>query len=100
MSDPIRTAVIPAAGLGTRFLPVTKTIPKEMLAILGRPIIQYIVQQAVDAGIDHIVLVLSSDKRAIPGVCTSTPSLVRAVLRSERQTELRSGNAEFSRMCA
>ena len=75
MSDPVRTAVIPAAGLGTRFLPVTKTIPKEMLPIFGRPIIQYIVQEAVDAGIDHIVMVLSSEKRAIQDFFSRTPEL-------------------------
>ncbi|MDP6495418.1 MAG: sugar phosphate nucleotidyltransferase, partial [Dehalococcoidia bacterium] len=58
MTSQIRTAVIPAAGLGTRFLPATKTVPKEMLPLLDRPMIQHIVQEAVDAGIDHIVMVV------------------------------------------
>ena len=75
MSDPIRTAVIPAAGLGTRFLPVTTTIPKEMIPILGQPMIQYIVQEAVDAGIDHIVMVVSSEKGALKGYFSRAPDL-------------------------
>ena len=75
MSDPIRTAVIPTAGLGTRFLPVTKTIPKEMIPILGRPMIQYIVQEAVDAGIDHIVMVVSSEKGALKDYFSRAPEL-------------------------
>ncbi|MCC7104803.1 MAG: UTP--glucose-1-phosphate uridylyltransferase, partial [Chloroflexi bacterium] len=61
----IRKAVIPAAGLGTRFLPATKAIPKEMLPIVDTPVIQLIVEQAVKAGIEHIVIVTSSAKRAI-----------------------------------
>ena len=53
----IRKAVIPVAGLGTRFLPATKAIPKEMLTIVDRPTIQYIVEEAVASGIDQIVFV-------------------------------------------
>ena len=63
--DPIRTAVFPAAGLGTRFLPATKAIPKEMLALVDKPLIQYVVEEAVGAGIDRIVLVTSRGKSAI-----------------------------------
>lgn len=61
----IRKAVIPAAGYGTRFLPVTKSIPKEMLPILEKPIIHYVAQQLVEAGIEQIVIVTSSHKKAI-----------------------------------
>jgi UTP--glucose-1-phosphate uridylyltransferase len=61
----IRTAVFPAAGLGTRFLPATKAIPKEMLALVDKPLIQYVVEEAVAAGIERIVLVTSRDKAAI-----------------------------------
>lgn len=63
--QPIRKAVIPVAGLGTRFLPATKVIPKEMLTIVDRPTIQYIVEEAVASGIEQIVLVTSMDKTAI-----------------------------------
>ena len=53
----IKKAIIPAAGLGTRFLPATKAMPKEMLPILDKPTIQYIVEEAVDAGIEDIIIV-------------------------------------------
>src|SRR5687767_11623177 len=61
----VRKAVILAAGHGTRFLPATKAVPKEMLPLIDRPIIQYVVEEAVSAGIEHIVMVTSSGKRAI-----------------------------------
>ena len=79
MSPPVRTAVIPAAGLGTRFLPVTKAIPKEMIPLLDRPMIQFIVQEAVDAGIDHVVMVISNDKEAVRDYFTSAPDLEQAL---------------------
>ena len=62
---PIRKAVFPAAGLGTRFLPATKAQPKVMLPIVDKPIIQYGVEEAVAAGIDQIIVVTGRDKRAI-----------------------------------
>ncbi|OGY55042.1 MAG: UTP--glucose-1-phosphate uridylyltransferase [Candidatus Buchananbacteria bacterium RIFCSPLOWO2_01_FULL_46_12] len=61
----IRKVVIPVAGLGTRFLPVTKAQPKEMLPIVDKPIIQYIVEEAVRAGMTEVILVTGSTKRAI-----------------------------------
>ncbi len=61
----IRKAVIPVAGLGTRFLPATKSIPKEMLTIVDRPTIQYIVEEVVASGIDEVVLITSEGKSAI-----------------------------------
>lgn len=61
----IRKAIIPAAGLGTRFLPATKTVPKEMLTIVDAPIILYVVEEAVRAGIEDIVLVAGRGKHAI-----------------------------------
>jgi len=65
MSTKIRKAVIPVAGLGTRMLPATKAIPKEMLPIVDKPMIQYIINECVDAGIKEIVLVTHSSKNAI-----------------------------------
>jgi UTP--glucose-1-phosphate uridylyltransferase len=61
----VRKAVIPAAGLGSRFLPATKAVPKEMLPIVDRPIIQYIVEEAVASGIEHITIITAQGKRAI-----------------------------------
>ncbi|MBB3110569.1 UTP--glucose-1-phosphate uridylyltransferase [Paenibacillus phyllosphaerae] len=61
----VRKAIIPAAGLGTRFLPATKAMPKEMLPILDKPTIQYIVEEAVESGIEDIIIVTGKGKRAI-----------------------------------
>lgn len=61
----IRKAIIPAAGLGTRFLPATKALPKEMLPIVDKPAIQYIVEEAIDSGIEDIIIVTGRNKRAI-----------------------------------
>jgi UTP--glucose-1-phosphate uridylyltransferase len=61
----ITKAVIPAAGLGTRFLPATKALPKEMLPIIDTPNLQYIVEEAVKAGITDILLIISGSKKAI-----------------------------------
>jgi UTP--glucose-1-phosphate uridylyltransferase len=65
MSKPIRKAVFPAAGLGTRFLPATKVIPKEMLALVDKPIIQYGVEEAIASGIEHIIIVTGRGKGAM-----------------------------------
>ena len=61
----IRKAVIPAAGLGTRFLPATKAQPKEMLPIVKKPTIQYIIEEAVASGIEEILIITGRNKRAI-----------------------------------
>lgn len=61
----IRKAIIPAAGLGTRFLPATKALPKEMLPIVDKPTIQYIVEEAVNSGIEDILIITGRNKRAI-----------------------------------
>ena len=61
----IRKAVFPVAGFGTRFLPVTKSMPKELLPIVDKPLIQYAVEEAISAGIDTMVFVTGRNKRAI-----------------------------------
>jgi UTP--glucose-1-phosphate uridylyltransferase len=61
----VRKAIIPAAGLGTRFLPATKAMPKEMLPIVDKPTIQYIVEEAIESGIEDIIIVTGKGKRAI-----------------------------------
>lgn len=65
MINKITKAIIPAAGLGTRFLPATKAMPKEMLPIVDRPVIQYVVDEIVASGVEDIVIVTGSSKRAI-----------------------------------
>src|SRR5215218_8977988 len=65
MNGRIRKAVFPAAGLGTRFLPATKAQPKEMLVLVDKPIIQYGVEEAVQSGVDNIVIVTGRGKNAI-----------------------------------
>lgn len=68
-------AVIPAAGLGTRFLPATKAMPKEMLPVVDKPAIQYVVEEAVDAGIDDILVIIGRNKNAISNHFDSVPEL-------------------------
>src|SRR5487761_908721 len=65
MSGRVRKAVIPAAGLGTRFLPATKATPKEMLPVVDKPAIQYVVEEAVKAGLEDVLLITGRSKRSI-----------------------------------
>ncbi|AET59525.1 UTP--glucose-1-phosphate uridylyltransferase GalU [Paenibacillus sp. NRS-1782] len=65
MTKRVKKAIIPAAGLGTRFLPATKAMPKEMLPIINKPTIQYIVEEAIASGIEDIIIVTGKGKRAI-----------------------------------
>lgn len=65
MTRSVRKAVIPAAGLGTRFLPFTKAVPKEMLPVIDRPVIQYIVEEAIEAGMDDILIITSRHKKVM-----------------------------------
>ena len=65
MSKRVRKAVFPAGGLGTRFLPATKVIPKEMLALVDKPIIQYGVEEAIASGIEHIIIITGRGKGAM-----------------------------------
>lgn len=71
----IRKAVIPAAGYGTRFLPATKSTPKEMLPIVDKPTIQYIVEEALESGIEEILIISGHGKRAIEDYFDSAPAL-------------------------
>jgi UTP--glucose-1-phosphate uridylyltransferase len=65
MKKPIRKAILPVAGLGTRFLPATKAIPKEMLTVVDRPILQYVVDEAREAGVEHFIFVTGRNKGVI-----------------------------------
>lgn len=71
----IRKAVIPAAGLGTRLLPATKSIPKEMLPLADKPTVQYIIEEAVASGIEHVIIVTSRTKRPIEDHFDESPEL-------------------------
>ena len=75
MNTPVRKAVFPAAGLGTRFLPATKVIPKEMLALVDKPIIQYGVEEAIASGIEHIIFVTGRGKSAMEDHFDFSPEL-------------------------
>jgi UTP--glucose-1-phosphate uridylyltransferase len=75
----IKTAVITAAGFGTRFLPVSKAVPKEMLALVDKPVIQYAVDQAVEAGIERIILITSEGKEAMESYFHILPKLEQAL---------------------
>ena len=76
----IRKAVIPAAGLGTRVLPASKSIPKEMLPIVDKPVIQYIVEEAVKAGITEILIITGRGKGAIEDHFDRSPELEERLL--------------------
>ena len=82
----VRTAVIPAAGLGTRFLPATKAVPKELLPIIDTPALQLIIDEAVGAGIDHIVIVTNRNKPAIEAYFEASDDVVAKLRSTERHT--------------
>ena len=69
-------ALIPAAGLGTRFLPATKAVPKEMLLVVDRPVIQYVVEEGLASAADEVVIINSREKKAIEEHFTPNPALV------------------------
>ena len=74
---PVKKAVIPAAGLGTRFLPVTKSVPKELLPILDRPMLQYVVEEAAEGGVEEVIIVTAPGKEGIASYFQPSPSLER-----------------------
>ncbi|GHO85607.1 UTP--glucose-1-phosphate uridylyltransferase GalU [Dictyobacter formicarum] len=84
----IRKAVLPVAGLGTRVLPATKVVPKELLPIVDKPTVQYIVEEAVEAGIEEIIFVTSRSKRAIEDHFDAFPELEQALERKGKEKEL------------
>ena len=101
----VRKAVLPVAGMGTRVLPATKTIPKEMLPVVDRPAIQYVVDEALEAGIEHIVFVTGRNKGAIEDYFDISYELEASlkakgksvILEQVQQTVLPAGAASFVR---
>lgn len=86
----VKKAIIPAAGLGTRFLPATKAMPKEMLPIVDKPTIQYIIEEAIESGIEDILIVTGKGKRAIEDHFDSVPEL--------EQQLIEKGKSEFLKL--
>lgn len=84
----IRKAVLPVAGLGTRVLPASKVIPKEMLPLVDKPTLQYIVEEAVAAGVEEIIFVTSRSKRSIEDHFDSFPEMEMALERKGKRKEL------------
>ena len=89
MSSPMQfKAVIPAAGLGTRFLPATKSVPKEMLPVVDKPAIQYVVEEAVQAGITDVLIIIGRNKNNLANHFDSVPELEGNLLRKGDQEKL------------
>ena len=84
----VRKAVIPAAGLGTRMLPATKTVPKEMLPMVDKPVIQYIIEEAVAAGIEDILIVTNRAKSAMDDYFDYYPELETRLVQAGKEKEL------------
>lgn len=93
----VRKAVIPAAGLGTRFLPATKAQPKEMICIVDKPAIQYIVEEALASGIEEILIIVGRNKESIANHFDQTPELDHN-LQSKNKTALLSISESLSQM--
>lgn len=90
MPGPIRTVVFPVAGLGTRFLPATKAVPKEMLPVVDRPLIQWAVEEAAAAGCREFIFVTAPSKSSIMAHFSSAPHYEEALIAKNKSAELRS----------
>ncbi|MDY6959264.1 MAG: UTP--glucose-1-phosphate uridylyltransferase GalU [Halobacteriota archaeon] len=80
----IKKAVIPAAGMGSRFLPATKSMPKEMLPVVDKPVIHYVVEEAISSGIDDIIIITGRGKRAIEDYFDASPELEQHLIKYEK----------------
>jgi UTP--glucose-1-phosphate uridylyltransferase len=95
MADRVRKAVFPVAGLGTRFLPATKAMPKEMLTVVDRPLIQHVVSEAMGAGIEEFIFVTSPNKRAIQEHFSPQPELEQVLAARGKTRELATLKRDF-----
>jgi UTP--glucose-1-phosphate uridylyltransferase len=84
----VKKAVIPAAGFGTRMLPITSVVPKELLPVSGKPVIQHVVEEAVAAGIKEVILVLSDGKEAVADYFKPNKKLTDQLLKTGKHAEL------------
>ena len=89
MTQRITKAVIPAAGLGTRFLPATKAMPKEMLPVVDKPAIQYVVEEAVAAGLDDMLMIIGRNKNALANHFDRVAELEETLEQQGRRLEAR-----------
>ncbi|OJF94507.1 UTP--glucose-1-phosphate uridylyltransferase GalU [Pararhizobium antarcticum] len=104
----VRKAVFPVAGLGTRFLPATKAVPKEMLTVVDKPVIQYVVDEALDAGIEHLIFVTGRNKAVIEDYFDIQTELEQTLKERNKNAELtlladilpRAGTTSFTRQQA
>ena len=96
MADRQIKAVIPAAGFGTRFLPLTKAQPKEMLPVVNKPTIQWVVEEAVDAGIKDIAIITGKHKKAIENHFNSAKELEEVLEKAGKIKELEEIKSKFS----
>ena len=87
MIKPVKKAVIPAAGFGTRFLPFSKAVPKEMLPLVDRPVIEYIIAEAVDAGIEDVLIITSRHKKVLEDHFDRHPELEAALSAKGKDAE-------------
>ena len=95
--DKVQKALVLVAGYGTRFLPTTKAIPKEMLPLVDKPVIQYLVEEAIKSGINQVIFVASRNKRSLEDHFDRMPELESFLRRSEEHTSELSHSAK-SRM--
>jgi UTP--glucose-1-phosphate uridylyltransferase len=84
----VRKVVIPAAGLGTRFLPYTKTIPKEMLPLLNKPALQWIIEEGIQANLNHFIIVTAPGKQALPNYFSDDPALMTRLKERHKERAL------------
>src|SRR6185295_18208181 len=89
MVQRVRKAVLPVAGLGTRFLPATKVIPKEMIPVIDKPVVQYAIEEARAAGIEEFIFVTADGKEAIAEHFSAHPVLERMLSDKNKTDELR-----------
>src|ERR1700760_1611461 len=89
MSQRVRKAVLPVAGLVTRFLPATKVIPKEMIPVIDKPVVQYAVEEARAAGIEEFIFVTADGKESIANHFSPHPALERALEEKGKKDELK-----------
>lgn len=84
----VKKAILPIAGLGTRFLPLSKTLPKEMWPLIDKPVFQYVLEEAISSQIKEIVFVSAPEKRIIWNYCTDSPRILEKILKERKKKEM------------
>jgi len=94
----IKKAIIPVAGLGTRFLPLSKVVPKELWPLVEKPVIQYIVEEVKNSGIEEIIFVISPDKKLVLDYFKKCPKIEK-ILKERKRVNLISELEELDEIC-